>query len=682
MKFNPLASWLFLLAAHKPQDLASTFRLVYDELARPGTVSYPSSPTIRFDRVSNESSTQRPIALYLPGLDGYGVSAATYQFQDMARTFDFWRLFIDPRDRSSFRQVTSDIAEFIIQLNRNTSQPVTLVGESCGGLLAAATAIRLRDTAVLKGLVLVNPATSFEQTSWDLIVPQLAVLDGLFGAKDSSSDTTNGRSGWPSPYSVVGSLVLASTVPDMEQLRRILSAILSTPGSPSDFVETALVGFRETEARLPAQLLQHRIQWLSVGAPIVNARISSLQVPTLVVVGKQDNLLPSDAEADRLLQLVPSAEKLVVRQRGHFVLDQSVNLTEAIVYSRIDPLNWSNTKKKYDPITDWQLPDEATIQKVMEARVEPLIKAHSPVWFSTDGNGKRWRGLTKVPRPKQITHHDGAGPLLVIGNHQLAGLDLGLILTELRKQCGFWPRGLAHPITFFGSQDFPGELQGRRPGLLDGPMGSADLRPSFQMFGAVQVTPRNYYRLMQTGQHALLFPGGAKEAQSGRKDYPLFWPEKVDFVRTAAKFNATILPLSAIGMVDSVNVIAEPQQVADIPFLGSRLRSFNANISAARFVEKNEDEVIGFPIAVPQLPARNYFLFGKPLSLKDVDPNDREACSIIYDQVKFEVQKGIIDLLRAREDDLYKDAAKRLAYEQVTQKQAPTFAVDKLNTYL
>jgi hypothetical protein len=49
---------------------------------------------------------------------------------------------------------------------------------------------------------------------------------------------------------------------------------------------------------------------------------------------------------------------------------------------------------------------------------------------------------------------------------------------------------------------------------------------------------------MESGQDVLLFPGGAKEALNGNKSYPLYWPDKVDFVRTAAKFNATIVPVA------------------------------------------------------------------------------------------------------------------------------------------
>jgi len=57
------------------------------------------------------------------------------------------------------------------------------------------------------------------------------------------------------------------------------------------------------------------------------------------------------------------------------------------------------------------------------------------------------------------------------------------------------------------------------------------------------VTPKNFYNLMKTNQTALLFPGGVREVFHRKgEDYDLFWPEdKADFVRVAARFNATIV---------------------------------------------------------------------------------------------------------------------------------------------
>ncbi|CAN0259811.1 unnamed protein product, partial [Phaeothamnion confervicola] len=82
--------------------------------------------------------------------------------------------------------------------------------------------------------------------------------------------------------------------------------------------------------------------------------------------------------------------------------------------------------------------------------------------------------------------------------------------------------------------------------------GGGGIGEEFMAFGAVPVSPRNFYRLLRRGDPVLLFPGGAREALHGKGEaYQVFWPEdRRDFVRTAVALNATIIPFSAIGGAD------------------------------------------------------------------------------------------------------------------------------------
>lgn len=67
-----------------------------------------------------------------------------------------------------------------------------------------------------------------------------------------------------------------------------------------------------------------------------------------------------------------------------------------------------------------------------------------------------------------------------------------------------------------------------------------------------------FYRLLQQGEAILLYPGGVSEALKRRgEDYSLQWPMRPEFIRLAARFNATIVPLSAIGVDDSLSVILD-----------------------------------------------------------------------------------------------------------------------------
>ena len=83
-------------------------------------------------------------------------------------------------------------------------------------------------------------------------------------------------------------------------------------------------GFRILAEYLPAITLEKRVlEWIPVGTAVVNneARLSKLNVPTLIIGGTDDNMLPTKDEADRLGKLLPDCVKMDITGAGHFVLD-------------------------------------------------------------------------------------------------------------------------------------------------------------------------------------------------------------------------------------------------------------------------------------------------------------------------------------------------------------------------
>lgn len=455
---------------------------------------------------------------------------------------------------------------------------------------------------------------------------------------------------------------------------------------PSQITETIkgfLDMFKITSEFLPPDLLAHRIKnWLMVGSSLlVESRLKQLDIPSLIIVGEEDNLLSSKEEGKRLTKLLPQAQELTVRDAGHFILDENVNLTEAILYSKIDPLKYTEKKKKYNPITDWEVPSLKAMNETLSTSVKQLEDSFSPVWLSTNEDGKRSFGIGHVPRE--------GPPILFVANHQLLGVDLSMLVGKLYKN-GIPVRGLAHPVIFNGGtapgseKKLPKDRElGRVPGLRPPPTeenNNLQNTQRFEEFGAVMVSPRNFYGLMKTGQNALLFPGGVREVFHGRNEsYRLFWPEKVDFVRTAARFNATIVPVSAVGMADSFNYLLDQKELLDVPVLGQRAKDFANNVTAARFDVKNQDELFLPPIVAPGLPSRNYFVFGKPVYTHDIDPKDKAACKETYLSIQDEMATAFHDVLEAREKDAFKDAAPRLAYERLTGQKAPTFKIEEMN---
>lgn len=379
-----------------------------------------------YDKIQSTHDNTRPLLLYLPGLDGVGISAVQ-QYEDMSNTFEFWRMRVDPQeDRSTFTELTSAVYNFIQDVAVKQNRKVILVGESFGGLLAPSVSMRMQAIATKKGsespvlgMVLVNPATSFYKTNWSTWAPILASLRHLEQEQEKEGGISKERPVFPTPYSVIGGMALALTIPDKSQNRNILDMITKTPANElQDVLTTMRDGFGILADNLPAKVIEHRVgQWCNVGSQVVNPRLHSLNVPTLFIGGDEDTMLPTKEEGDRLVDLMPDCEAISVKDAGHFILDDRFNLTSAIIDAHFDPFNKKEDEKKYDAINDWKKPSEEEIQEAVENRVKPLRDLVSPKFFSTGTDGKRYAGLGKIPSPD--------GPLLFVANHQLIGLDLG-----------------------------------------------------------------------------------------------------------------------------------------------------------------------------------------------------------------------------------------------------------------
>jgi pimeloyl-ACP methyl ester carboxylesterase/1-acyl-sn-glycerol-3-phosphate acyltransferase len=620
-------------------------------------------------QVAASHNYTKKVAVYLPGLDGTGISGVQ-QFADLANEFEFWRMSVDVNDRTSFVDLSTHVCtlidDLVAQGDISSSREVVLIGESFGGLLAPSVAMRRSEQQGLKGLVLVNPATSFEESQWSTAAPFITSF-----AKSGGGGSADGNEDLPTAYSVAGGVALAVSIPDQTQFRQIVDMILSVNVENTQDLANTFKGMKESfdllESRLPAKTLDHRIeQWCLVGCQVIKPRLSRIQQKTLVLAGKQDKMLPTKDEANVLTKAIPNATKVEFPNSGHFILDSRVNLTALILDADFFPVK---DGKAYDPILDWKEPLPSIYNKKIDEQVKPLRTLAGPVFLSTKKDGTRVMGLGKVPSTIQTNGR----PVLIVANHQLIGLDLSMIISELKEQRDIWARGLAHPIIFAGAQ------AAQNGGAQGGLGGGADVT-EFEKYGAVQVSPRNYYRLMQTGQTAMLFPGGVREVFHGKDEaYTLFWPEgdRVDFVRTAARFNATIVTLSAIGAADSINSLIDAPDMLNLPFgLGERVANASKSIMPARFDTDNEGELFAAPLVAPGKPDRHYFMFGQPFDTSEVDPKNKEECRDLYQSVKLELERGFEDLLEAREQDPYRELFKRLSYELTYKKPAPTFPME------
>jgi len=436
---------------------------------------------------------------------------------------------------------------------------------------------------------------------------------------------------------------------------------------------------------VPPRTLRHRVvDWLDRGCAATNGKLWRLRragrgTNFLVLAGGDDRFLPSASEAARLKKELPGCEAVILPRGGHAVLvdDKRLDLSVALRKSRAlygAELRAAKARRAQRWVEDFVPPNATQIAESRRSVVDPFRRLVSPVFFSTV-DGVPVRGLKGVPSP------GAKRPVLLVGNHQLFGIDLSVLVDEFLRDRDLLIRGLAHPVATNALSLFDAQSDATGPPdyWADSPRrdrnfgGAADGDTFFQTFGAVEVSPRNFVRLMRDDAAVLLFPGGVRESNHGKDEaYELFWPEETDFVRVAAKYGADIVPFGAVGAADSFTIVRDKDE--PLPFGGGDPRGGAGSVpSARRWANRTED--FRFPLAVPTSPRRFYFRFGEVIATADLDANDKDACAAVYAEAR-DACRGSIDwLLEKREGDAYENPLLRLPYEAASGAAAPTFEV-------
>ena len=253
-----------------------------------------------FDTSSAALPSGNPPALFLPGLDGQGIYAIP-ALTNLSRTHDLYKLNVPPEDRSSFVQ----IAELVLEALRQMPSPVVLIGDSCGALFASYVASKA--SKLISSLVLINPATSFDRTAWSNLAPIVANTGPA--------------------YNVLGPLIFTVGMVEPEQVVRIgrtaFRNLVRAP-DPAVYLSDLFALARDFIQLLPPETVQWRVsRWLEVGNRLMTSRYCHITVPTLLLLGKADKMLPSESEGFYLEERLRNAavEVRVFDNRGHMLLD-------------------------------------------------------------------------------------------------------------------------------------------------------------------------------------------------------------------------------------------------------------------------------------------------------------------------------------------------------------------------
>ncbi|CAK8544726.1 unnamed protein product [Lathyrus sativus] len=585
---------------------------------------------------STHPSKDSPTMMFLPGMDGTGFGLSLHH-QALARFFEVRCLHIPVRDRTPFEGLVKLVEEAVkLEYALSPKKPVYLVGDSLGGCLALAVAARNPTVDLI--LILVNPATSFGRSQLQPLLPILeAMPDELHVAVPFLLSFVMGE-----PLKMA-SVNIGNGLPPtkiMEQLSYNLTSLLPCLPELADII--------------PKDTLLWKIKLLKSAAAYTNSRLHAVRAEVLVLASGKDNMLPSVNEAQRLAGTLKNCKIRIFKDNGHtLLLEDCIGLLTIIkgtcMYRRT---------RRHDLVMDFIPPSMTEFRYAMDQVVGLFRSVTGSVMFSTLEDGKIVKGLSGVP---------DEGPVLFVGYHMLLGLELISLTDEFLSQKGIALRGIAHPDLFTGK--------------IESTSSEFSMVDWVKIFGGVPVSASNLFKLLSTKSHVLLYPGGAREALHFKgEEYKLIWPDHPEFVRMAARFGATIVPFGAVGEDDIAEIALDYNDLMKIPILNDYIKDLNRDSVKIRDEISGEvaNQNLSFPVLLPKIPGRFYYLFGKPIRMKGMENivKDKENANELYLRIKSEVEKNIDYLIKKREEDPYRNLIDRKMHQTFYPSetdQTPTF---------
>ncbi|KAL3516214.1 hypothetical protein ACH5RR_023116 [Cinchona calisaya] len=563
-----------------------------------------------------------PVLLFLPGMDGLGLGLMLHH-KALGRVFEVWCLHIPVKDRTPFEELVKLVEETLrAQHASSPNKPIYLVGDSFGGCLALAVAAR--NPTIDLVLVLANPATSFNRSQLQPLLPLLeAMPKELHFTVPYLLSFVMGE-----PIKMAMVTVDATLPPRLvlEQLSGKLTGLLPRLSGLADII--------------PKETLLWKLKLLKSAAAYANSRLHAVRAEVLVLASGKDNMLPSGDEAQRLENSLQNCKVRYFKNNGHTILlEDGVNLLTIMKGT----LKYRQSRK-HDIVMDFVPPSKSEFKQALESNRFYRYLTGS-VMLSTLEDGKIVRGLSGVPNE---------GPTILVGYHMLMGLELVPLIEEFLREKKILVRGIAHPTLFSH--------------LVESDSKEFSFFDTLKIYGATPVSASNLFKLFKTKSHVLLYPGGAREALH-RKDemYKLFWPDQPEFVRMAAKFGATIVPFGVIGEDDIAELVLDYDDLMKIPVLNDNIRRNNEQSDfrvRANVTGEVANQELYFPGLLPKVPGRLYYLFGKPIQTKGKQEllKDREKARELYFQIKSQVENNMVYLIRKRKEDPYRNIFDRTTY--------------------
>jgi pimeloyl-ACP methyl ester carboxylesterase len=236
-----------------------------------------------------QSASDSPIFIFLPGLDETSLDLMRSQTKTLEDAFDIRCLVIPPENLDDWNVLAAKVVALIEEeLSRSPRSSVYLCGESFGGCLALKVAIAAPH--LFDHLILVNPASSFNQYPWIHWGSLFVRFFPNFAYQPLS----------------------ATALPFLVPLHRIS-------------YRTGLMLMAEI-ASAPKESSVWRIDLMREFA-VSELQLRSLSQPVLLVASQMDLLLPSVPEVQRLAQIFPNVQVELLPHSGHAcLLETDINL--------------------------------------------------------------------------------------------------------------------------------------------------------------------------------------------------------------------------------------------------------------------------------------------------------------------------------------------------------------------
>ncbi|MFD7845844.1 lysophospholipid acyltransferase family protein [Nocardia sp. NPDC059764] len=245
-----------------------------------------------------------------------------------------------------------------------------------------------------------------------------------------------------------------------------------------------------------------------------------------------------------------------------------------------------------------------------DRRIIDALLAPSRAWFSP-----RFYGMENFPLE---------GPVLLVGNHSLAGgTDAPLLAHEILVRHDRLVRGLAENVLI----DVPG------------------LRDVLHRWGIVRGNRRNCTTLLEQGEAVAVFPGGGREAMRGKgQKYQLVWEGRTGFAAMAIATGAPIVPIAMVGGDDVFDIVFDGDHPVMFP-----VRKAVEGLGLRSSLTPPLIRGLG-PTLVPK-PERFYFSLGTPIDTSPWrDIPDTDAAANELQAVVKKALEGELDFLLGERD--------------------------------